>query len=110
MIPTTTEPETHEALDRRQRRLIFIAWGATLLPLIPFAYLTWQSLLLNRDVRAARTSLDEARAALQTVEQQKQKAMADLAETEGKLQTQRKVAEEYRRLSDIKVRFYRESD
>lgn len=111
MMPTSTpDVESNDAFDRRQRRLFVIAWGATLLPLVPFTYLTWQSYVLNRDVQEAQARLDAARTELLRVEAQKNKAVADLAETEGKLETQRSVAKEYRRLSNIKVRFYRESD
>lgn len=111
MMPTLTpDVESSDALDRRQRRLFVIAWGATLLPLVPFTYLTWQSYLLNRDVQQAQVTLEDAKTELLKVEAQKNKAVADLAETEGKLETQRNVAKEYRRLSNIKIRFYRESD
>lgn len=110
-MPTMpSEIDSPDSADRRQRRLLVIAWSATLLPLVPFIYLTWQSVVLNRDVQQAQDRLTEARDELQKVEEQRKGAMEELAQTSAKLEVQRNVAKEYRRISNIRVRFYRESD
>ena len=110
MATLTPQVNPPDPIERRQRRLFVIAWSATLLPLVPFAYLTWQSYLLNRDVETAQARLDSARNELQTVEEQKRKATEALEQTTARLTVQQNVAREYRRISNVKVRFYRESD
>jgi len=94
---------TPEDLDRRQKRLLGAAWAATLLPLIAFAYLTWESWKLNQQVDAAKTQLME-------LDTKKKELEAELRRTEEDLRAQRSSAKHYRDVTGIQIRFYRESD
>ena len=58
-----------ERFDRRQKRLLVVAWAATLLPLFAFAYLTWQSVALKGQVDSAKASVAEARTELEKLDQ-----------------------------------------
>jgi hypothetical protein len=102
--------DREDYLDRRQRRLFVAAWGATLLPLVAFGYLTWQSWELNKQVEAARRKLDAAREELDTVRGQKAAADAELAKVNAALEAQRSSTKHYRDYAGIRIQFYRESD
>jgi hypothetical protein len=92
-----------EGFDRRQKRLLVLAWAATLLPLLAFAYLTWESFDLKREV-------DETRAELKNLDQTKIKLKTEIEQLEGELKAQRNATRHYRDYAGIRIRFYRESD
>jgi hypothetical protein len=110
MPPPPPEVARAEALDRRQRLLLAAAWGATLLPLVAFAYLTWQSVHLNRLVHDAQHTLQTAKDEFEAVKRQKAEADAELAQVNTALQAQRESTRHYRDFAGIRIRFYRESD
>jgi cell division protein FtsB len=103
--------------DRRQRFLLIIAWAATLLPLVAFAYLTWQSVELKREVDEARrdlTTVQEniggAHTELKKLEVARGQLEAQIAQLTRELDAQRTATQHYRDYAGIRIRFYRESD
>ena len=77
------------ALVRRQKQLIALAWAITMLPLLVFAYLTWQSLELKQDIAEARRTLKDAESDLRKLkeergveEQRKNELIAEKAKLE----------------------------
>lgn len=106
-----TNPDLDEAaLDRRQRRLLVLLWASTLLPLLAFGYLTWQSLQLNEQVQHAQDTLDGAQKELASVNAQKTAALEALGKVNTDLKEQQRSTAHYRDFAGIKIRFYRESD
>ncbi len=110
MSTVTPQTDAADGLDRRQQRLMLLAWSATLLPLVAFGYLTWQSWVLSEQVQSAQQTLEQARAALQTVQSQANQARADLEGTKVALDAQKQNTIHYRRFAGIKIRYYRPSD
>ena len=136
MTQSTTKPAIPSTV--RQRFLLAFAWGATLLPLVPFVYLSWQVVHLTRlrDDRVREVKEAEAKVAAlkaerddrvrEVTEAEAKVAMlkAERADLEAKLagaqqqvavaQDQAAKAEEkatlYRTLAGIKIRFYRAED
>ena len=106
-----TDPLLHdEALDRRQRRLLVMVWASTLLPLLAFGYLTWQSLALNTQVQQAQDTLTKAEQQLAEVNGQMAAAIEQLGTLNADLKEQQRSTAHYRDFAGIKIRFYRESD
>jgi cell division protein FtsB len=105
--PRAADPER---FDRRQKRLLVVAWAATLLPLLAFAYLTWQSVELKGQVDSAKASVAEARTELEKLDKTRTQLKAEIAQLTGELDTQRSVTKHYRDFAGIRIRFYRESD
>ena len=103
----TADPE---GFDRRQKYLLMFAWAATLLPLVAFAYLTWESIELKRKVDNERKLVAQAQAERQELEKTKTRLTEEIAKFEGKLDAQRKATQHYRDFAGIRIRFYRESD
>jgi hypothetical protein len=104
-------PDLDEAaLDRRQRRLLLMTWAATLLPLMAFGYLTWQSLHLNEQVQQAQNTLDTSQKELASVNALKADALEELGKVNADLKEQQRSTAHYRDFAGIKIRFYRESD
>jgi hypothetical protein len=107
----STDPLPHdEALDRRQRRLLVMVWASTLLPLLAFGYLTWQSVALNTQVQEAQDTLTKAAQQLADVNAQKRAAIEQLGKLNADLKEQQRSTAHYRDFAGIKIRFYRESD
>ena len=98
------------ALDRRQRRLLVMTWAATLLPLVAFGYLTWQSLQLNEGVQRAQATLEQARKDLASVNIQKAAAFEELGRANADLKEQQRSTAHYRDFAGIRILFYREAD
>jgi hypothetical protein len=108
------------ALVRRQKQLIALAWAVTMLPLLVFAYLTWQSIELKQDIAEARRTLKDAESDLRKLkeergveEQRKNELIAEKAKLEHELKPLRESAKtlgSYRTEKGIRIQFYRESD
>jgi len=100
---TTGAQPARDPFDRRQKWLLVIAWGATLLPLVAFGYLTWKSYHMSLQLEAAETDLQETLAEIRELEKKKAELSADLT-------AQRESTKYYRDWAGVHVRFYRESD
>lgn len=95
---------------QQQNRLLAIAWIATLLPLVAFAYLGWQAIDLKK-------TNDAAEARLSGLREQEDSLKGQVAELELKrkqlasaLDAQRKSTKYYRDFTGVRIQFYRESD
>jgi hypothetical protein len=113
-----------DPFDRRQKRLLLVAWGATLLPLAAFGYLTWASWNMHQDVQSAKRELAASQGELERVKasraaeakaldelkSRKQALESDLARLSADLAAQRDSTKHYRDVANIRVQFYRESD
>lgn len=86
--------------ERWQRRLQVIAWLATLLPILAFAFLTWQSIDLARENEARRMEI----AKQGDVKAQLESEIAELTKQKETLSQEK---EHYRSLADVKVVYYR---
>jgi hypothetical protein len=106
----TTSALDDESLERRQRRLLVLLWASTLLPLLAFGYLTWQSWTLGTQVQEAQDTLKREQGALAKVNEQKAAAIEQLTKLNADLKEQQRSTAHYRDFAGIKVRFYRESD
>jgi chaperonin cofactor prefoldin len=110
MNTSTSLPEDSASPGRNQRRLLLLAWASTLLPLIAFGYLTWQSYEMGRQVDRARTELGDLEQQKASLEQQKAALEKDLVQIQAKLEQQRDSTKHYRDFAGIRIQFYRESD
>lgn len=99
-----------EALLRRQKSLLVIAWTATLLPLAAFGYLTWQSLELNKRVQTAQQTLDASAAKAAELDAKRKALAAEIEQLSEKLDAQRAATKHYRDLAGIRIQFYRAED
>jgi hypothetical protein len=100
---TTSAQPGRDPFDRRQKWLLVIAWGATLLPLVAFGYLTWKSYDMSRQLQMAELDLHETLAEIRELEKKKAELSADLT-------AQRESTKYYRDWAGVHIRFYRESD
>jgi hypothetical protein len=115
MEGATSVPQ--DPFDRRQKRLLLIAWGATLLPLVVFGFFTWASWNLREELASARSQLEELKQknavetkTLAELNSKKQKLESDIARLDADLKAQRESTKHYRDVADIRIQFYRESD
>jgi len=99
-----------DPFPRRQQRLLTLAWTATVLPLIAFGYLTWQSWDLAGKVQVARQDVAAAIDEAAVLERRKQALESQIMELDASLEAQRASAKHYRDLTGIRIQFYRESD
>jgi len=108
-MPMATLPDD-ELFERRQRRLMLLAWGATVLPLIAFAYLSWQSWTLRQENAQAQAQIDSVRAEHDGLATRVEQARTELQELNAELTAARASAKHYRDFAGIRIRFYRDSD
>jgi hypothetical protein len=108
-MPTATIPDD-ESFERRQRRLMLLAWGVTVLPLIAFAYLSWQSWTLRQQNAAAQAQVESIRAEHDGLARQVEQTRAALKGLNAELTAARATAKHYRDFAGIRIRFYRDSD
>ena len=112
------------AVGRKQRLLLIIAWVATLLPLIAFAFFTWQLLHLrgqvqeaeatatelNRKVASSQEMLNKLERDVRVHENRKTELTAEILKNEKELALQIQSTRQYRNLAGVRIRFYREAD
>jgi hypothetical protein len=110
MMAPSPPPTDPDPFDRRQQRLLIVAWSATLLPLIAFAYLTWQSWTLAQQVQAQRNDVAQATMQTDALEGKKKDLEAQITELDAAIVAQRANTTHYRDVAGIRVQFYRESD
>lgn len=96
--------------DRRQKRLFVVAWAATLLPLLAFGYLTFQSVELKHELVELKHQADKSRTELKELDETKIRLNTEIAQLTDKLEAQRSATKHYRDYAGIRIRFYRESD
>lgn len=106
-----------DPFDRRQKRLLLLAWVATALPLAVFGYFTWASWNLHQELASTRKSLAEVQQksadetkALAELKSRKDRLESEIARLESDLKVQRDSTKHYRDVADIRIQFYRESD
>jgi len=111
-------------LVRRQKQLIALAWAVTMLPLIVFLYLSWQSVELHEKLAAERGEVERLLHERTTVagdlktlsgdlvhaRAEKERLQAEIAKSQKELELQTDSARRYRNLAGVHIRFYRESD
>jgi hypothetical protein len=112
-----TAQSAPETFDRRQKWLLWMAWGATVVPLLVFAYLTWASYDMRRELRVMQKELEEAQHTLEKkkkelgeVEKKKAELEKQTAKLAVDLDAQRNSAKHYRDYAGVRIVFYRESD
>ena len=124
MIVDPKSTEKASPLVRRQKQLIAFAWAVTMLPLLVFAYLSWQSVELHDKLQAERAEvgrlLDERTtvsgdlktlgADLVKARAEKERLQTEIAKAHKELELQTESARRYRNLAGVRIRFYRESD
>jgi len=110
-------PVPQDPFDRRQKRLLLLAWVATVLPLAVFGYFTWASWNLHQELASTRQSLAEVQQksadetkALAELKSRKDRLESEIARLESDLKVQRDSTKHYRDVADIRIQFYRESD
>jgi hypothetical protein len=94
MTQTPVTPD--DRLDRRQKRLFTLAWAATLLPLVAFAYLTWHLVRVQSEVGALETK--------------KADLQREIGEIQSDLAAQTAATKYYRDFAGVRIQFYRERD
>jgi hypothetical protein len=125
------DPADTAGFERRQQRLLVLAWVVTLLPLVAFGYLTWESVVLKQQLERDRAALvttqseldalksrkgraeielDAKEKELAQAQQRKSDLEAALAKLEQEVELQRTSVTRYRNLAGIRIQFYRESD
>ena len=101
----------------KKTRLLALAWFATLLPAVSFAYLTWETVGLERQRKVAEQGLTELateRAELEalkdslTAEIDSQRAV--IRQQDDAIKEQERNTEHYRGLANLTVQYYREAD
>lgn len=105
-----TQSSNAESFERRQKRLVIFAWCATLLPLVAFAYLTWQSAKITQMNEDIQIGYEKKVKQVQALENQKAGIEADILKLKQELEAQRESTKHYRNFAGVKIRFYRESD
>jgi cell division protein FtsB len=110
-------PVDQDVFARRQKRLLVLAWSVTILPLVAFAYLTWQAWELNKQVHSSQLEIgklsDKKAGVEKELDQLNKKqatVQAELAQLTEKLVAQRGATKHYRDLAGIRIQFYREED
>ena len=99
-----------ERFDRRQRRLLMVAWASTLFPLAIFAYVTWQLIEAQQNLQSVRAELATMEARRSDLEAEIRQKETELAHKQEALQEQREISKHYRDFAGIRIQFYRESD
>ena len=110
MRASAAVPAERDVFDRRQKLLLVFAWAATLLPLLAFGYLTWQSWELNKQVSEAQRKIASSTEHLNKLEARKVVLETELSRREADLESQREATKHYRDYAGIRIRFYRETD
>ena len=109
MTATVTPSET-SGLDRRQRRVLVAAWAATMLPLVAFGYLVWQSVKVHQETSRVRHELQQKLSELEDLERVKRETQKQIDALQGDLKAQRESTKHYRDVAGVQIQFYRESD
>lgn len=99
-----------DAYERRQRRLQLLIWATTLIPMVVFALLTWQSWQMQKQSASLNSEIETKQSTLDALNAQLGTARAAVAKAEQEAEAQRASAKHYRDFAGIKVRFYRNSD
>jgi FtsZ-binding cell division protein ZapB len=117
MLIAAETPAERLAGERRQRLLLAGAWVATAIPLIAFAWLTYESVQLQKEVTQARAEVRKAddtlssrQAEIRELEERKAALEAENATLGAALDAQRSSTKHYRDFAGVRIQFYRESD
>jgi len=103
------EPDSG-AGTQRLRRLQWIAWSTTLLPLLVFGALTWQTARVNSQLNETIRTRDENRAALVPLKDEQARLEQTKAELTRDIEALSNNVAHYRALADLRLQFYRETD
>lgn len=102
--------EPSDRMASRQQRLLVLAWTATLVPLLAFGYLTWQSWHLAQTVAESRRAVAAAESQVAALDARKTALDQEIAALAEQVAAQKRSTKHYRDLAGVRIQFYRASD